>query len=81
MNLKKYKRGIMEYINTGVSEQALGIPTEEERKELEKNYTLMSKDPDSGCELWLKNIIQKTAVCFGPGAEECYSCDDYCPYR
>ena len=71
----------MEYIKTGVSEQAFGIPTEKERKELEKNYTLMSKDPDSGCELWLKNIVRKTAVCYGRGAEECYSCDDYCPYR
>ena len=49
----------MEYINTGVSKQAIGIPTDEERKKLkEDGYTLMSsytaKDPAESYEIWLK---------------------------
>lgn len=54
----KYSGG-MEYINTGVSEQAIGIPTDEERKKLkEEGYTLMtrytSKNPEESYEIWLK---------------------------
>lgn len=49
----------MEYINTGVSKQAIGIPTDEERKKLkEDGYTLMSsytaKDLAESYEIWLK---------------------------
>ena len=49
----------MEYIDTGVSKQAIGIPTEEERKKLlEDGYTFMvshiSKNPDESYEIWLK---------------------------
>lgn len=49
----------MEYINTGVSRQAIGMPTEEERKQLkEDGYTLMSshisKNPKECYEIWLK---------------------------
>lgn len=49
----------MEYINTGVSEQAVGIPTDEEREKLKKDgYTFMSshvsKNPEESYEIWLK---------------------------
>lgn len=49
----------MEYINTGVSEQAIGIPSEEEREKLKRDgYTLMvshiSNNPDETYEIWLK---------------------------
>ena len=49
----------MEYINTGVSEQAIGIPTNEEREKLkEDGYTLMSsyisKNEEESFEIWLK---------------------------
>ena len=49
----------MEYINTGVTEQAIGIPTDEERKMLkEEGYTFMirniSKNPKESYEIWLK---------------------------
>lgn len=51
---------MMEYIDTGVSEQAIGIPTEEEREELKKSYVLMSshigETPDESFEIWLKKI-------------------------
>ena len=50
----------MEYINTGVSEQAIGIPTEEEREKLKEEYVLMSshiaKDPNESYEIWLKKF-------------------------
>ena len=49
----------MEYIDTGVSKQAIGIPTDEERKELEKDYVLMYRgkkayEPHEEYEVWLK---------------------------
>lgn len=49
----------MEYIDTGVSKQAIGMPTENERKQLIKDgYTLMSKgkkaDTREEYEIWLK---------------------------
>lgn len=52
----------MEYIDTGVSKQAIGIPTDKEREKLKKDgYTLMSshiskdpKDPKESYEIWLK---------------------------
>lgn len=51
---------MMEYFDTGVSKQAIGIPTEEEREELKKGYVLMSlhigKKPDESYEIWLKKI-------------------------
>lgn len=51
----------MEYIDTGVLKQAIGIPTGEERKELEKDYVLMSRGknsygPHEEYEIWLKKI-------------------------
>ena len=49
----------MEMFNTGVTEFAIGIPTEEERKKLEDDgYTHMSngKDADDGhpYEIWIR---------------------------
>lgn len=49
----------MEYIDTGVSKQAIGIPTDEERKWLEKDYVLMCRgktayEPHEEYEIWLK---------------------------
>lgn len=49
----------MEYINTGVTEQAIGVPTDEERKKLkEDGYTHMisriSKNPKESYEIWVK---------------------------
>ena len=49
----------MEYINTGVTEQAIGIPTDEERKKLkEDGYTHMSshvsKESKESYEIWVK---------------------------
>ena len=49
----------MEYIDTGVSKLAIGIPTEDERKKLkEDGYTLMlshiAKEPNESYEIWLK---------------------------
>lgn len=51
----------MEFINTGVSKQAIGIPTDEERKELEKDYVFMSRgknayEPHEEYEIWLKKV-------------------------
>ncbi len=51
----------MEYIDTGVSELCIGMPTDEERKELEKDYVLMSSgrnayEPHEEYEIWLKKI-------------------------
>jgi len=51
----------MEYINTGVTEQAIGMPTEEERKKLkEDGYTHMSshvsKEPEESYEIWVKQL-------------------------
>lgn len=60
-NIRRLIKGriAMEYINTGVSEQAIGIPSEEEREKLKRDgYTLMishiSNNPDESYELWLK---------------------------
>lgn len=51
---------MMEYIDTGVPEQAIGISTEEERQELKESYVLMSshidKKPDESFEIWLKKL-------------------------
>lgn len=50
----------MEYIDTGVTKQAIGIPTDEEREQLIKDgYTLMLKGrkayaPYEEYEIWLK---------------------------
>ena len=50
----------MEHIETGVTEQYIGIPTDEERRRLkEQGYTLMSKgkneyEPYEEYEIWLK---------------------------
>ena len=50
----------MDYIDTGVSKQAIGIPTDEEREQLiREGYTLMSKgrsayEPYEEYEIWLK---------------------------
>lgn len=52
----------MEYIDTGVSKLAIGIPTDEERKKLEKDCVLMSRgknayEPYEEYEIWLKKSI------------------------
>lgn len=50
----------MEYIDTGVSQQAIGTPTDEEREQLiNAGYTLMSTgkmkdEPYEEYEIWLK---------------------------
>lgn len=49
----------MEYINTGVTKLAIGVPTDEERKKLkEDGYTHMSshisKNPKESYEIWVK---------------------------
>ena len=55
----------MEYYDTGVSQGAIGIPTEEERKKLEEKYTFMgshiSSKPGESYELWLKNLKGRTS--------------------
>ena len=51
---------MMEYINTGVSQFAIGNPTDEEREQLAKEgYTFMSRavkkhEPHECYEIWLK---------------------------
>lgn len=51
----------MEYIDTGVTKLAIGTPSDEERKELEKDYVFMSRGknaykPYEEYEILLKKI-------------------------
>ena len=43
----------MEWIDTGVTQQAIGIPTEDDLKRLESEGETMSENPEY-YEIWLK---------------------------